>query len=157
MQKIITCLGYDQQAEEAVNFYTSTIPNSKILTMNRAGEGLPIPKGTLLAATFLLNGQEFMALNGGHPFTFSIGMSIVIPCDTQEEIDYLWEKLSEGGQKVQCGWLNDRYGVSWQIVPAVMSELMNLPDSRKRDAVMKALMQMQKIEIAKLKEAAELA
>ncbi len=154
MQKIMTCLGFDNQAEEAINFYTSVIPNSKILSTTRYGDTGPGPKGSLLAATFLLNGQEFMALNGGPPFKFSIGMSIVIRCDTQAEIDALWEKLSEGGEKVQCGWLTDKYGVSWQIVPAVLSELMNDPDPAKSQRVMKAMLQMKKLDIAQLKEAA---
>jgi predicted 3-demethylubiquinone-9 3-methyltransferase (glyoxalase superfamily) len=155
MQKIITCLGFDHQAEEAINFYTSVIPNSKILSTTRHGDTGPGPKGSLLAATFLLNGHEFMALNGGPPFKFSIGMSIVIRCDTQEEIDLLWEKLSEGGQKVQCGWLTDKYGVSWQIVPAILAELLKDPDPVKSERVMKAMLQMKKLDIAQLKAARE--
>lgn len=153
MQKIITCLGFDHQAEEAISFYTSTIPNSKILSETRYGDAGPAPKGTLLAANFLLDGQEFMALNGGPPFKFSIGMSIVIRCDTQEEIDSLWEKLSEGGQKVQCGWLTDKYGVSWQIIPANLGQLLNDPDPVKAERVMKAMLQMKKLDIAELKAA----
>lgn len=155
MQKIITCLGFSDQAEEAVKFYTSTIRNSKILTTTRYGDAGPGPKGSLLAATFLLDGQEFMALNGGPPFKFSIGMSIVIRCETQAEIDSLWEKLSAGGEKVQCGWLTDKHGVSWQIVPSVLAELLNDPDPRKSQSVMKAMLQMTKLDIAKLKEAYE--
>jgi len=153
MQKIITCLGFDNQAEEAVNFYTSTIKNSKILSTTRYGDAGPGPKGTLLAATFLLDGQEFMALNGGPPFKFSIGMSIVIRCETQAEIDSLWETLSAGGEKVQCGWLTDKYGVSWQIVPAALAGMAGDPDPRKSQSVMKAMLQMKKLDIAKLKEA----
>jgi len=153
MQRVITCLGFDHQAEEAINFYTSIVPNSKILSETRYGDAGPAPKGTLLAANFLLNGQEFMALNGGPPFTFSIGMSIVIRCDTQAEIDALWETLSEGGQKVQCGWLTDKYGVSWQIVPANLGQLLNDPDPVKAERVMKAMLQMKKLDIAQLKAA----
>ena len=153
MQKIITCLGFNDRAEEAVNFYTSTVRNSRILTMSRNGDGGPGPKGSLLAATFLLDGQEFMALNGGPPFKFAIGMSIVIRCDTQEEIDSLWEKLSEGGEQVQCGWLTDKFGVSWQIVPSILGKLMSDPDPRKSQNVMKALLPMKKLDIAKLQEA----
>ena len=153
MQKIITCLGFNDRAEEAVNFYTSTVRNSRILTMSRNGDGGPGPQGSLLAATFLLDGQEFMALNGGPPFKFAIGMSIVIRCDTQEEIDSLWEKLSEGGEQVQCGWLTDKFGVSWQIVPSILGKLMSDPDPRKSQNVMKALLPMKKLDIAKLQEA----
>jgi predicted 3-demethylubiquinone-9 3-methyltransferase (glyoxalase superfamily) len=155
MQNIVTCLGFNNQAEEAVNFYTSVITNSKILSTTRYGDAGPGPKGSLLVASFLLDGQEFMALNGGPPFTFSIGMSIVIKCETQAEIDELWEKLSEGGQKVQCGWLTDKFGVSWQIVPKMLSQLMTDADPEKSQNVMKALLQMQKLDIAKLKEAYE--
>jgi predicted 3-demethylubiquinone-9 3-methyltransferase (glyoxalase superfamily) len=153
MQKIVTCLGFDNRAEEAVNFYTSVVKNSKIVSTSRYGEGGRMPKGTLLAATFLLDGQEFMALNGGPPFKFSIGASIVIKCETQVEIDELWEKLSAGGEKVQCGWLTDKFGLSWQIVPAVLGKLMDDPNPAKSQAVMQALLQMKKLEVAKLQEA----
>lgn len=155
MQNVITCLGFNNQAEQAVNFYTSVIKNSKILSTTRYGDAGPGPKGTLLAASFLLDGQEFMALNGGPPFTFSIGMSIVIKCETQAEIDEYWERLSEGGQKVQCGWLTDKFGVSWQIVPAILGKLASDANPAKSDSVMKALLQMKKLDIAKLKEAYE--
>ena len=107
----------------------------------------------MLAASFVLEGQEFMALNGGAPFHFSIGMSIVIKCETQDEIDKLWEGLSDGGEKVQCGWLTDKYGVSWQIVPRILPELLNDPDPKKRAAVMKAMLRMTKLDIAKLQAA----
>ena len=155
MQKIITCLGFDSQAEEAVNFYTSTIKNSKILSTSRYGDSGPGPKGSVLAMNFVLDGQEFMALNGGAPFTFSIGMSIVVRCETQAEIDSLWEALSAGGQKVECGWLTDKYGVSWQIVPSALGAMVADPDRRKSQSVMKALLQMKKLDIARLKEAYE--
>lgn len=157
MQKVVTCLGFDNQAEEAINFYTSVVPNSRILSTTRHGDAGPGPKGTLLAATFELDGQEFMALNGGPSFTFSIGTSIMIKCETQAEIDHLWENLSEGGQKVQCGWLTDRFGLSWQIVPRVLPELLNDPDPKRAQSVMQAMLQMQKLDIAKLKAAREAA
>ncbi len=155
MQKIITCLGFNNQAEEAVNFYTSVVRNSKISSMSRYGDAGPGPKGSLLAATFVLDGQEFMALNGGPSFTFTHGMSIVIKCETQAEIDELWERLSEGGAKVQCGWLTDKFGVSWQIVPGLLFEMINDPNPAKSQSVMKALLQMTKLDIAKLKQAYE--
>jgi predicted 3-demethylubiquinone-9 3-methyltransferase (glyoxalase superfamily) len=121
--------------------------------VSRFGDGAPLPKGTLLAATFTLDGQEFMALNGGEPFAFSIGMSIVVRCDTQAEIDRLWDALSEGGAQVQCGWLTDRFGLSWQIVPTILSELVKDPVRGNR--VMRALMTMARLDIAALKAAAE--
>jgi predicted 3-demethylubiquinone-9 3-methyltransferase (glyoxalase superfamily) len=151
MQNVITCLGFNNQAEEAVNLYTSVIKNSKILSMVRHGDAGPGPKGSLLVATFLLDGQEFMALNGGPPFTFTMGMSIVRKCETQAEIDELWERLSEGGQKIECGWLTDRFGVSWQIVPAALGQWMS--DPQKAPAVLEALMQMKKLDIATLQQA----
>jgi predicted 3-demethylubiquinone-9 3-methyltransferase (glyoxalase superfamily) len=155
VQNVITCLGFNNQAEEAVNFYTSIVKNSKILSTTRYGDAGPGPRGSLLAASFLLDGQEFMALNGGPSFTFGIGMSIVIKCETQAEIDQLWERLSEGGQKVQCGWLTDKFGVSWQIVPRVLPQLLNDPNPAKSQRVMKAMLQMTKLDIGKLKEAYE--
>ncbi len=153
MQKIVTCLGFDNRAEEAVNFYTSVVKNSKIVSTSRYGEGGRMPKGTLLAASFVLDGQEFMALNGGPPFKFSIGTSVVIKCDTQQEIDDLWERLSDGGEKVQCGWLTDKFGMSWQIVPTLLGQLMNDPNPAKSQAVLSAMLQMKKLEIDTLKEA----
>ncbi len=155
MQKIVPFLWFNDQAEEAMNHYVSIFPDSKVVSVMRCGDAGPGPKGTVLTATFQLAGQEFMALNGGPPFKFSIGMSIVIRCETQAEIDLLWEKLSEGGEKVQCGWLTDKYGVSWQIVPSVLAELLNDPDPRKSQSVMKAMLQMKKLDIATLKEAYE--
>ena len=123
MQKVITCLGFNDQAEEAINFYTSVVKNSKIVSVTRYGGAGPGPKGSVMAASFLLDGQEFMALNGGPSFTFTIGMSIVIKCETQAEIDELWERLSERGQKGPCGWLTDRFGVSCHIVPIAVVEM----------------------------------
>ena len=153
MQRIVTCLGFNNQAEEAVNFYTSIVKNSKILSATRYGDAGPGPKGSLMVASFQLDGQEFMALNGGPQFTFSIGMSIVINCDTQAEVDEYWEKLSAGGQQVQCGWLTDRFGVSWQIVPKLLRTLVSDPDPKKSQAVMKAMLQMKKLDSAELQEA----
>ena len=155
MQHVITCLAYNNQAEEAVTLYTSVVKDSKIVSMVRNGDSGPGPKGSLLAATFLLDGQEFMAINGGPPFTFTMGMSIVKKCETQAEIDDLWERLSEGGQKIECGWLTDRFGVSWQIIPAALGQWMSDPNPAKPQAVMKALMQMQKLDIATLQQAYE--
>ena len=153
MQKILTCLGFNDQAEEAVNFYTSVIKDSEILTTTRFGEGGPGPKGSLIAATFVLHGQEFLALNGGPSFTFTTGMSIVINCDTQAEIDSLWTQLSEGGAPGPCGWLTDKFGVSWQIVPTVLSKLLNDPDPGKAQAAMTAMLSMTKLDIAQLEAA----
>ena len=153
MQNVITCLGFNNQAEEAVTLYTSVVKNSKILSMVRNGDSGPGPKGSLLVATFLLDGQEFMALNGGPPFTFTMGMSIMKKCETQAEIDELWERLSEGGKTIECGWLTDRFGVFWQIVPAALDQWMS--DPKKAPAVLKALIQMKKLDIATLKDAYE--
>ena len=155
MQKIVTCLGFNDRAEEAVNFYTSVVPNSRILSTTRNGDGGPGPKGALLAANFVLDGQEFMAINGGAPFKFEIGMSIVIRCDAQAEIDRLWETLSQDGQQGPCGWLTDKFGVSWQIVPRMLMVLLSDPDRDKANRVMAAMLQMGKIEIAELQKAAD--
>jgi predicted 3-demethylubiquinone-9 3-methyltransferase (glyoxalase superfamily) len=155
MQKIVTCLGFNDQAEAAVKFYTSVIPNSKILSMTRHGDSGPGPKDALLAASFELNGQEFMALNGGPSFTFAVGTSIMIKCDTQAEVDALWDKLSEGGRQVQCGWVTDKFGLSWQIVPRILPELLSDPNPKKSQSVMRAMLQMQKLDIAQLQAAHE--
>jgi predicted 3-demethylubiquinone-9 3-methyltransferase (glyoxalase superfamily) len=155
MQKITPFLWFDNQAEEALNFYTSIFKNSKIGMISRYGEGGPGPKGTLMTATFQLNGQEFMALNGGPYFTFSPAISFFVNCETQEEVDEFWEKLSEGGEKQQCGWLKDKYGVSWQIVPTALGVLLQDKDVEKSSRVMKAMLQMNKIDIAILKQAYE--
>jgi predicted 3-demethylubiquinone-9 3-methyltransferase (glyoxalase superfamily) len=156
MQKVVTCLGFNNNAEEAINFYTSIVKDSKILTVSRNGDAGPGPKGSLLAATFMLDGQEFMALNGGPQFRFSVGMSIMVRCDTQAEIDELWESLLEGGQEVQCGWLTDKFGVSWQIIPRALGEWMS-GGPAKAQSVMQALLKMKKLDIAKLKQAYEAA
>lgn len=153
MQGITPFLWFNDQAEEAVKFYTSIFKNSKIGTISRYGEDGPGPKGSVMVVTFQLNGQAFMALNGGPIFTFTPAVSFMVNCETQEEVDELWEKLSADGRKDRCGWLQDRYGVSWQIVPTVLGKLMGGGDPEKSRRVMKALMQMDKIEIKKLEEA----
>lgn len=154
-QKITPCLWFDNQAEEAANFYVSVFKNSKIETISHYGkEGFEThgqKEGTVLTVDFQINGQAFTALNGGPLFKFSEAVSFQVPCETQEEIDYYWTKLTEGGQESQCGWLKDKYGLSWQIVPTVLSPL--LRDSTKSERVMKALMQMKKFDIATLLQA----
>jgi predicted 3-demethylubiquinone-9 3-methyltransferase (glyoxalase superfamily) len=155
MQNITTFLTFDDQAEEAVNFYTSIFPNSRIVNTTRYGEASPGPEGSLMTATFELAGQEFMALNGGPSFTFSQGISLFVSCDTQEEVDELWEKLSEGGEKGPCGWLTDKYGVSWQVIPRILGELLHDEDPEKSQRVMNAMLQMSKIEIEGLRRAYE--
>ncbi len=153
MQKITPFLWFDGNAEEAVTFYTSTLKNSRMVNMSRYGEGAPAPKGTVISATFILEGQEFMALNGGPMFTFSPAISFFVKCETQEEIDTLWEKLSAGGKKERCGWLKDKFGVSWQIIPPVLGEMLQDKDPQRAQRVMQAMMQMDKIDIQKLKQA----
>ncbi|HET7502115.1 MAG TPA: VOC family protein [Kofleriaceae bacterium] len=153
MQKISPCLWFDDKAEEAARFYTSIIPGSKMGTVTYYGESGPRPKGTVLAVTFQLNGQDFMALNGGPDFTFSPAISLVVKCESQEEIDRYWEKLSADKAAEQCGWLKDKYGVSWQIVPAILERLISDPDPAKSDRVMAAVMKMRKLDIAELKRA----
>jgi predicted 3-demethylubiquinone-9 3-methyltransferase (glyoxalase superfamily) len=155
MQKITPFLWFDNQAEEAVNFYISIFKNSKIVSVTRYGEVGPGPKGSVMTVTFQLDGQSFMALNGGPHFTFSPAISFVVNCETQEEVDELWEKLSEGGEKVECGWLKDKYGVSWQIVPTVLGEMLNDPDPVKSQRVIQAVLKMKKIDIEGLKKAYE--
>jgi len=153
-QKITTFLWFNDNAEEAVNFYVSVFKNAKVLQTVRYGEVGPGPKGTVMTIDFELDGQKFMALNGGPAFKFTEAISLMVNCETQEEIDYYWEKLSEGGQKVECGWLKDKYGLSWQIVPATLPELMG--GSREQtDRFMTAMMKMKKFDIEELKKAAE--
>jgi predicted 3-demethylubiquinone-9 3-methyltransferase (glyoxalase superfamily) len=153
MQKITPFLWFDGKAEEAMRFYVSIFKNSKIGKITRYGDAGPGPKGTVMSATFQLEGQDFYALNGGPAFTFSPAISFFVNCETQKEVDELWEKLSEGGTKDRCGWLRDRYGVSWQIIPTVLGELLNDPDPAKAQRVMKAMLEMNKIDIAGLKRA----
>jgi predicted 3-demethylubiquinone-9 3-methyltransferase (glyoxalase superfamily) len=153
MQKITPFLWFDGKAEEAANFYTSIFPNSKIVSMMRSSEAGPGPKGSVMSATFELQGQEFIALNGGPMFTFSPAISFFVHCETQEEVDKFWEKLSEGGEKQRCGWLKDKFGVSWQIVPTVLGQLLQDKDGEKSKRVMNAMLQMDKLDIASLKRA----
>jgi predicted 3-demethylubiquinone-9 3-methyltransferase (glyoxalase superfamily) len=153
MQKITPFLWFDGKAEEAMRFYVSIFKNSKVGSITRYGDAGPGPKGTVMVVTFQLDGQEFIALNGGPQFTFSPAISLVVNCETQGEVDAFWEKLSEGGEKLQCGWLKDKYGLSWQIVPIVLGEMMQDKDEEKSQRVMKAMLQMNKIDIARLKQA----
>jgi predicted 3-demethylubiquinone-9 3-methyltransferase (glyoxalase superfamily) len=153
MQKITPFLWFDGKAEEAMNFYTSIFKNSKIMSVTRYGEAGPGPKGTVMTAKFELNGQEFVALNGGPQFTFTEAISFVVNCETQQEVDELWEKLSEGGEKGRCGWLKDKYGLSWQVNPTVLGEMLQDKDPEKAKRVMEAMLQMDKIDIKSLKQA----
>ncbi|WP_163854799.1 VOC family protein [Paenibacillus elgii] len=153
MQKITPFLWFDGKAEEAMNFYTSIFANSKIESVTRYGEGGPGPKGMVMSGTFQLNGQTFMALNGGPQFTFSPAVSFFVNCETQEEIDELWEKLSEGGEPGRCGWLTDKFGLSWQIIPKILGELLQDKDAEKSARVMQAMLQMDKLDIEALKRA----
>ena len=153
MQKINPFLWFDGKAEEAMNFYVSIFKNSKVLRVTRYGEAGPGPKGTVMSATFQLDGQEFFALNGGPLFTFSPAISFFVNCETQQEVDELWEKLSEGGEKQRCGWLKDKYGLSWQIIPSLLGKMLQDKDADKSGRVMKAMLQMGKIDIKILKQA----
>lgn len=153
MQKITPFLWFDGNAEEAMNLYVSIFKNSKIVSVTRYGEAGPGPKGTVMSATFQLEGQDFYALNGGPQFTFSPAISFFVNCETQKEVDELWEKLSEGGEKQRCGWLKDKYGVSWQIIPTVLGKLLHDKDAQKANRVMNAMLQMDKIDIKGLQQA----
>jgi len=155
-QKITPFLWFDNQAEEAMNFYVSIFKNSRVLGVTRYGKTGPGPEGSVMTAAFELDGQKFTALNGGPQFKFNESVSFVVNCETQKEIDYFWEKLSsEGGQESQCGWLKDKFGLSWQVVPVVLPELIQNADPAKSERVMQAIMQMKKLDLAKLKQAAE--
>ena len=158
-QKITPFLWFDDDAEEAVKFYVSIFKNSKIGRMTRYGEeGAKVsgrPEGTVMTIAFQLEGQTFAALNGGPHFKFTEAISLVVNCKTQKEVDELWEKLSEGGEEGQCGWLKDKFGVSWQIVPTALGKLMGDPDPEKSRRVIEAMLQMHKIDVAKLKQAHE--
>jgi len=159
MHKITPCLWFDHQAEEAAKFYVSIFKNSKLGNMTRYGEaGAEVsgrPKGSVMTATFEIEGQEFVALNGGPLFKFSEAISFMVKCETQKEIDEMWEKLSAGGEKGVCGWLKDKYGVSWQIVVPVLDTMLQDKDAEKTERVMKALLQMTKLDIKTLKQAYE--
>ena len=155
MQKITPFLWFENNAEEAMNFYTSVFKNAKVGNVARYGDSGPGPKGTVMTAEFSLEGIEFVALNGGPHFKFNEAVSFVVNCETQEEVDYFWEKLSEGGEKSRCGWLKDKFGLSWQVTPIILSELITSPDQAKVDRVMKAMIQMDKIEIEPMLRAAD--
>jgi predicted 3-demethylubiquinone-9 3-methyltransferase (glyoxalase superfamily) len=155
MQKITPFLWFDGNAEEAVNFYISIFKDSKILSMSYYGDAGPGLKGSVMTASFLLNGQEFIALNGGPHFKFTEAISFSVNCETQSEIDELWSKLSAGGEEQMCGWLKDKFGLSWQIVPPILGKLMSDKDPQKSKRVMQAMMKMKKIDISKLKQAYE--
>jgi predicted 3-demethylubiquinone-9 3-methyltransferase (glyoxalase superfamily) len=161
IQRITPFLWFDSQAEEAAGFYTQIFKNSKILSVTRYGEAEAEasgrPKGTVMTVAFRLDGQEFVALNGGPEFKFTEAVSFVVNCESQKEVDYYWEKLSDGGdEKAQmCGWLKDKYGLSWQVVPTVLIELISDPDPQKSQRAMQAMLQMKKIDIAALKKASE--
>ena len=153
MQKITPFLWFDGNAEEAVNFYTSIFKNSKIGKISRYEDVGAGPVSTVLVITFELNGREFMAINGGPMFKFTEAISFVVNCERQEEVDLYWGKLSEGGQEVQCGWLKDKFGLSWQIVPTILDKLMSDPDPKKSKRVMDVMLKMVKIDIAALQHA----
>jgi predicted 3-demethylubiquinone-9 3-methyltransferase (glyoxalase superfamily) len=155
MRKITPCLWFDTQAEEAASFYTSVFKNSRILDVSRYGKAGPRPEGTVMTVAFELDGQEFVALNGGPEFTFNEAVSFQVNCETQEEVDEFWDTLSAGGEEGPCGWLKDRYGLSWQIVPTALNELLSDPDPEKAQKAMKAMLEMRKIDIAALKRAVE--
>ena len=154
MQKITPCLWFDTEGEEAATFYTSVFPNSKIVDVARYGSAGPRTEGTVMTVSFELDGQTFTALNGGPDFTFNEALSLEVSCRDQEEVDRLWNALSEGGEEGPCGWLKDRYGVSWQIIPEVLPELLADPDREKSQRVMAAMLTMGKIEIDALERAA---
>jgi predicted 3-demethylubiquinone-9 3-methyltransferase (glyoxalase superfamily) len=153
MSKITTCLWFNGRAEEAMNYYVSIFKNSRILSVNRYGKGGPAPEGTVMTANFELDGRQFTALNGGPTYKFSPATSFVVHCETQEEVDYYWDKLVAGGKPNQCAWLDDKFGMSWQIVPKRLLELMSDPDPVKAGRVMQAMFKMSKIVIADLQQA----
>ncbi len=154
MQRITPCLWFDTQAEEAATFYTSIFSNSRILEVARYGKAGPGPEGSVMTVTFELDGQEFVALNGGPQFTFNEAVSFQVSCRSQEEVDEFWSRLSEGGEEGPCGWLKDRYGLWWQIVPTRLTDLVSDPDPDKSAAAMRAMLDMKKIDIATLEQAA---
>jgi predicted 3-demethylubiquinone-9 3-methyltransferase (glyoxalase superfamily) len=154
MQNITPCLWFDTDGEDAANFYTSIFPNSKIGHIARYGSSGPRPEGTVMTVSFELDGQEFLALNGGPNFTFSEAVSFQVSCKDQDEVDKYWNELSEGGEEGPCGWLKDKFGLSWQIVPTALPELLSNPDKEKAQRVMAAMLEMKKIEIDELERAA---
>ena len=154
MQKITPCLWFDGKAEEAMNFYLAMFENAKVTNVVRWGDTGPGPKGSVLTCAFELDGQEFTALNGGPMYQFTPAISLVVKCESQAEVDGYWSKLSEGGQPQQCGWITDKFGVSWQIVPAALQRLLGDPDPGRAQRAMKAMLKMKKIEIEELERAA---
>jgi predicted 3-demethylubiquinone-9 3-methyltransferase (glyoxalase superfamily) len=154
MQEITPCLWFDTEGEEAARFYTSVFPNSRILDVAHYGEAGPRPAGTVMTVSFELDGKKFVALNGGPEFTFSEAISFQVMCESQDEVDTFWSKLSEGGEEGPCGWLKDRFGLSWQIVPTRLTELLGDPDRERSQRVMAAMLNMKKIEIDALERAA---
>ena len=154
MKQITPCLWFDTEAEDAAAFYTSIFENSRILDVARYGKAGPRPEGTVMTVSFELDGQPFVALNGGPEFTFNEAISFQVDCGSQAEVDHFWGRLAAGGEEVTCGWLRDRYGVSWQIVPTRLTELVSDPDPAKSERAMRAMLDMKKIDIAALEEAA---
>lgn len=152
-QKITPCLWFDKNAEEAVNFYATVFGNASIESTSRYGDGAPLPKGTALVIQFSIEGQQFLALNGGPHFKLNEAVSFVVNCEAQSEIDYFWEKLSAGGEIQECGWLKDKFGLSWQVVPTIVNKMMTDDDEEKSGRVMAAILKMKKIEIQKLEQA----
>ncbi len=153
MPRTRTCLWFDTQAEEAVTHYVSVFPNSRVTAVTRYGAGMPLPQGTVLTVAFELDGQPYLALNGGPQFHFTPAVSLVIDCDAQDEIDHFWEQLSADPAAEQCGWLKDRWGLSWQVVPTELPEMLQHPDPARRQRVLGALMSMRKLDIAQLQQA----
>ena len=154
MKKITPFLWFNDKAEEAAKFYVSIFKNSKVVTVTRYGDAGPGPKGSVMTAAFRLEGQDFVALNGGPHFKFNEAVSLQILCETQAEVDYFWDKLVQGGKEAPCGWLKDKFGLSWQVVPTVLPEMLKDENAKKAQRVMKAMLQMRKIDIAALKQAA---
>jgi len=155
MQNITTCLWFDNEAEDAASFYVSVFEDSQILDTTHYGEAGPGPEGTVLTVSFRLRGQEFMALNGGPDFKFNEAVSFQVSCESQEEVDRFWDTLSDGGEESQCGWLKDRFGLSWQVIPTALPKLLSDPDAQKSQRAMEAMLQMRKIDIDALTRAAE--
>jgi predicted 3-demethylubiquinone-9 3-methyltransferase (glyoxalase superfamily) len=153
MKDIVPCLWFDGKAEEAVSFYASTFKNTKVGHVAHYGDGAPMPKGSVLTIELEINGQKFLALNGPPVFTFTPALSLIVNCETQEEVDYFWEKLSEGGEKQQCGWVKDKFGLSWQVVPTVLTDLIRQATPDKSQNLMNAIMQMTKLDIKTLQQA----
>lgn len=155
MQKITPCLWFDTDGEDAARFYTSVFPNSKIMDVTHYGSAGPRPEGTVMTVEFELNGQTFVALNGGPDFTFNEAVSFQVSCENQEDVDYYWERLAENGEEGPCGWLKDKFGLSWQIIPTALPKLLNDPDNERAQRVMAAMLDMGKIDIEALERAAE--